>query len=41
MTKIGVMRERYAKEVEPPPSRFTTEYIEWTVRADAWAEGRE
>jgi len=43
MTQVGVMRERYSREVEPRPSRFAgmagiQKYREWAARADAWAE---
>lgn len=36
MTPIGAHRERYSREVEPRPSRFSTEYAEWAQRADGW-----
>lgn len=41
MTTIGENRERYAREVEPRPSRFINPavYAAWGARADAWAMG--
>lgn len=39
LTRIGEDRARYAREVEPRPSRFTNpeQYRAWAVRADTYA----
>jgi hypothetical protein len=39
MKHTGVMRLRYANEVEPAPSRFADPAVHraWCARADAWA----
>lgn len=38
MTGVGVIRERYSREVELRPSRFAdpAAYKAWCARADAW-----
>jgi hypothetical protein len=36
VTRVGVVRHRYNRTVEPRPSRFSPEYRAWTRRADAW-----
>lgn len=42
MTRIGVLRAAYARDVEPRPSRFRDPavYSEWAARADAWGATR-
>lgn len=39
MTERGVWRRRYSNEVEAAPSMFREReaYLQWCVRADAWA----
>lgn len=40
LTATGINRERYAKLIEPRPSRFANEgrdHRAWAARADAWA----
>ena len=40
MTRLGANRQRYSREVETAPSRFShlTAYHLWARRADAYAE---
>ena len=41
MTITGSNRAEYARlmaNVDPRPSRFSHDYVEWAERADMWAE---
>lgn len=42
LTPFGIARAAYSQQVEPAPSRFTSDgaYSLWAARADAWAVER-